>query len=929
MNFRSSLRSFLLRWRLGLLLAGVLRAACLAGGVLLALGVFDFYAGLSDPARRIAFAVFAAAAGTGAVLALWDAITFMRRDAARAADSVISSGRRDVLSALELTSAASAGDTSLARWLRERSVESAAARVASLPFSRALPLRTIRRRSLHALAVALMFAALALAVPAAFQTIARRLLDPAADVPPYSPLHFTLGPASAEVLYGGELVVTADISGGKPETQVRCITRDPATGKTEESPAFQENPARFARKLEKVTAPLEVAFTVGRARSAWMPVVVRTQPKIQEVILTVEPPVYSGMPSRQFAAGTQELAALPGSRITARVTSNRPLSGGTLSIFPPGSEQAAQQVAGEREGTHRIKFTWAARNAARLSFDARDVVGTASEPLQVEQKLLPDERPEVALHEPAGEILATPETELPLEASARDDFGLTRVALVRRLVGYRERSLAEAIQSGERKHQINGRVSLASYGVLPGQTIELMLEARDTNPNLLGVSISEPARIHIITREEYARMLRDRTTLEEFAGRYAALAEAMEKARKSLEDLDAAAKSGNAAKAEEARRKAFEAHQEAAQTFTKLARDFPIFDLDPALAQASADVAKNLAANGRDLDDLANASAGQMADAVPTLKKRLGETEKRVEQELKKGERAVAAARVIEQAGKFKQLIEEQRELVKDLNRLTEQVRRGETQAGPALRDIAKRQHEIAGTLRDVDRQLDEALQALPDEFARVKEEGLEFLKMLRERSVPPLMDEAAKSADTADSRSTQEKSSEALARLEDLLKRKNGICNACRGEGEEPFPWPEDLAQTMQQLMQSLIPRPGAKPGSGAGGEGGSGQGGSGDSENGYSMRGNSPRLPMYGPPRSSFSRNAGPQLGGSGKNGSGSGKGAPEGSAEVPRDEVTTKPAQKGAGEGAAAEAVPEAYRAAVKRFFSTEPVTQQPKP
>jgi hypothetical protein len=929
MNFRSALRSFLLRWRLGLLLTGIFRAVLVAGVALLALGVFDFYAGLSDSARHVAFAVFATMAVFGAVWALWDAITFMRRDAARAADASIASGRRDVLSALELNADAS-GETPLGRWLCERSVEAAAAHLGALPLSGSVPLRAMGRRAGQALVVAAVFGALAITVPAAFKTIGLRLLDPDADLPPYSALHFTLGPAPADVLYGGELVVTAEITGGKLDAPVRCFTRDPATGKTEEAPAFQETPARFARKLEKVTEPVKVAFAVGRARSAWMPVSVRTQPKIQEVLVTIEPPAYSGMPRREFAAGTQELAALAGSRITARVTSNRPLTGGTLAIFPPGADRSAQDVDGEREDTHRVKFVWTTKNAARLGFGVRDVAGTESEPLEVEQKLLPDERPEVAMREPAGDILATPETELPLEATASDDFGLARVALVRKLVGYRERAETEAIQGGERRHEIKGKVNLASYGVLPGQTIELTIEARDTNPNLLGVSVSEPARIHIITREEYAQMLRNQTTLQEFADRYAALAEAMENARKALDELDAAAKSGDAAKAEEARRKAFEAHQNAAQTFAKIAKDFPIFDLDPALAQASADVARKLFENGKDLDDLANGSAKEMAEAVPELKKRLGESEKRVEQEMKKGGRAIAGARVIEQAGKFKQLIEEQRELVKDLNRVSEQIRRGETKAGPALRDIAKRQREIAGELRGVDKQLDEALAALPDEFARVKEQGAEFLKLLREREVPPLMDDAAKSADAADSRAAGEKSAEALARLEELLKKNNGMCKMCRGEGDEEFPWPEDLAQTMQQLMQSLIPRPGSGgSGNKPGGIGGSGQGAAGDSEHGFSMQGKMPRLPMYGPPRTSFKRNAGPQPGGSGKSGNGSRTGSPEGSADVPRDAVATQTARSGAGEGAATEAVPEAYRSAVKRFFSTEPNPNPSKP
>jgi len=929
MNFRSALRSFLRRWRSGLLLTGIFRALLIAGVVLLALGVFDFYAGLSDPARGIAFGSIVAAAVFGAVWALWDAITFMRRDAAKAADSAIASGRRDVLSALELNANAT-GETALARWLQQRSVETAAGQLGRLPLSRSLPLRALGRRVVQSLGVAAIFGALALGLPGPFKVIGRRLLDPHADVPPYSPLHFSLGPAPAEVLYGGELLVTADISGAKLDAPVRCIARDPSTGRTEESPAFQENPARFARKLEKVTAPVEIAFTVGRARSAWMPVIVRTQPKIQDVILTVEPPAYSGMPRREFAVGTQELAALAGSRITACVASNRPLTAGTLSIFQPGANQGAQDVEGERDDTHRVKFVWTTKSAARLSLSVRDVAGTQSEPVQVEQKLLPDERPEVALRQPAGDILATPESELPLEASASDDIGLSRVALVRKLVGYRERAQGEAVQTGLRRHDVTGKLNLAAFGVLPGQTIELTLEAGDTNPNLLGVSVSEPARIHIIASETYAELLRNQTTLQEFADRYRALAEAMQEARKSLDELEAAAKTGDGAQAEEARKKSFAAHQKAAQTFTRIAKDFPIFGSDPALAQAARDVAEKLAGNGRDLDDLADAPAKDMADAVPAMKKRLGESEQRIEEEMKKGGRIVAAAKVIEQAGRFKQLVDEQRDLVKDLNRTIEQIRRGETQAGPALRDLAKRQRENAEGLRDVDRQLDEALKALPGEFALMKEQGQEFLEMLREREVPPLMDDAAKSADAADSRAAGEKSAEALNRLEDLLKKKNGICSMCRGDGPEKFPWPEDLAQTLEQMMQSLIPRPGGG-GDGGGKPGGSGDGGqgmSGDSEHGFSMRGKMPRLPMFGPPRSRMPRSGGPQLGGGGKAGDGSGKGGPERDADVGRDALATQSTRGAAGEGAATENVPDAYRAAVKRFFSTEE-PNKPKP
>jgi len=918
-NFPAALRRFQLRWQLGLLMAGLLRALLWLGIALVAFGVLDFYAGFSDAGRRWTAVTLALIAGAGAMRALWDTFIFMRRDAAAAADRALGSPRREVLSALEMQGSNGAGTAPLSQWLRQRAVDSAARNLGALTLSRSLPLRGLTRRAKQFGSVLAGFALLAVLAPNASRVIAQRLLQPGADVPPWSPLQFALGPQPAEVLYGGEILIGAEITGAKLTSPVRCLTRDPATRTVEESPAFQENAARFSRKLEKVAGPVEVAFAVGRARSAWMPVAVRMQPKVQDVMLTVEPPAYSGLPTREFAVGTQDLAALPGSRITARVASNRPLSGGTLRIAAPGANDAPQEVAAEREETHRVRFTWTARGAARLALEVRDVVGTASESLQLEQKVAPDERPEVALRSPAGDVLATPDSELPLEASASDDLGLTRVSLVRQLRGYRERSLGQPLPAG-RRHEVTGKLNLAPFGVVPGQVIELTLEAGDTNPNLLGVSVSEPARVHIITREQYAEMLRAQTTLEDFAGRYEALRDAMDEARKSIEALEKAAAEGDPPKAEEARKKSFEAHQKAAELFGKIAKDFPVFDSDPALAEASLEAMGKLFENAKQLDGLA--AAPDLGGAIAELKRRLGETAKQMTDELNLGERAIAAGKVIEQAGRFRELIENQRQLVKDFHRVIEQIRRGEAKAGQALPDLGQRQSDLAASLRQVEKELDAALGELPEEFAPMKEEGAKFLEALRELEIPPTMDHAAKAAEGADSKSSGDRADESLAKLEALLRKKNGICEMCRGEGEG-FPWPEDLAQTMQQLMQALIPRPGGS-GSGNPAAGMSGGGGfGGQSDSGFAMKGKMPRLPIFGPSRAQFSRKAAPSLGG-GSDGTGKGDGRPEGNADISSNQLATKSQDRSAGEAVPIEAVPEAYREAVKRYFSTEDKT-----
>ncbi|MHA3772889.1 hypothetical protein ACXR0O_15250 [Verrucomicrobiota bacterium sgz303538] len=938
-TFSSALSRFQRRWRLGLLLAGGLRALFWAGIALLLFGVLDYYTAFSDSARHIIGTVLALTAGCGAMWALWQVLLFIRRDAAVEADRALGGGRREVLSALELEQMPPSVNSLLSEWLRTRAVHTAAGQLVRLDNSRSLPTHRISRGAKQLATLLVVFVAIAIAAPRASWTIARRLLQPHADIPPYTPLQFSLGPQPAQVLYGGELIIAADITGGKLEAPVRCLTRDPATGQIEDSPAFNENASRFSRKLEKVAAPVDVAFVVGRARSAWLPVSVLMQPKVQDVVLTIDPPTYSGLPRREFTIGSQDLAAIPGSRITARISSNRPLGSGTLRIYPTGANDAPQEVAGTTEDTHRLRFSWIVRQPARLAAEIRDVLGTASEQLQLEQKVTQDERPQVVLRQPAGDVLATPDSELPLEASANDDLGLTRVTLVRQLSGYRERSAAQAVKTGERRHDVTGKLSLSSFGLVPGQVIELTLEAGDTNPNLLGVSVSEPARVHVIAREQYAQMLRDQVTLEDFSGRYTAMKDALEEARKAIEELEKAAQSGDAPKAEEARKKAMEAHRNAGQVFGQLAKDFPLFDLDHGLAKASQDAMRELFENAKQLEDLWRAQPKELLDALPQLKERLGSSEKDLAQEMQKGERAMAAANVFEQAGKFRERLEEQRQIVKDFNRTVEQIRRGETQAGQALRDLAKRQQEVADGMRQLEKELEGALNGLPEEFAKMQEEGRKFIQGLQEMEIAPTMDEGATAAESGDGKTANDRASEALAKMEALLRRKNGFCEMCRGEGEQSFPWPQDLSQTLQQLMRSLIQKRSGQQGEGDQPDGGTaGSGGfGGRSDSGYTMKGKMPQLPIYGPSRMRFSHRSNPQLGAGNQQGNGSGKGRPEDGSNLASNQIKSQPTRDQRGEALAVEAVPEAYREAVKRYFSTDenqraesvPTTQSSKP
>src|SRR5262249_12599079 len=121
------------------------------------------------------------------------------------------------------------------------------------------------------------------------------------------------------------------------------------------------------------------------------------------------------------------LAGLPGTRVRVRVTSNRPLSGGTVR----GAAAADLSPAGD--GTE-AEGEFAIRTAGKIEIAVVDRDGQPSaEAFTAAVAVLADERPLVRLLEPPEASLATPTGVLPVTVAAEDDYGIARVELYRSL----------------------------------------------------------------------------------------------------------------------------------------------------------------------------------------------------------------------------------------------------------------------------------------------------------------------------------------------------------------------------------------------------------------------------------------------------------------------------------------------------------------
>ena len=922
--FNKQLRRIRFLLRGSRLLGAMLGLIALAASLWLFFGLTDAIAAFESSARVSITMALLVICGIALVIALFRSFHVPARTAASRADAALADSRCPAAAALSLDPSAAA--TPLAEMLTTRALDSAAAALAALPAKKIIPWRVPGLAALALTIPLLILGALRLSLPAAFGTITKRLLHPAADIPPYSPLVFTLDSVKPATVYGGEVLVSAEITGAALTNPVGILIRQPRTGATLRLPAFRESATRFSRKLDGLTEPIEIAFASGKARSTWHAVEILLEPNILNGLVRLTPPAYTGLPPSEFPLDTNEIAAIEGSTVTLELTSNRPLGSGTLVFTPatvPGSEPVSESFPASIPSAQTASFTWTATRSGRISATLRDLRGTPGpRSLDLAFRTMPDLPPSVALTSPPPLMLATPESVIPVVGRAQDDFSLAKVNFVRTLSGFRDRARIVAPALRDKYYDFSDKLNLDELGLEAGQTIELMLDATDHNPSLLGQGSSEISRIRIISEDQYAEYIRARTTINQFANRFEAARDAMDQAREALEKLDEAARQQNENPEPEALaeavKKAADAQRQAAELLEKIAEDFPAFELEKRLQDLAAEQADDLRENARALQDMEpDIHPEQLRKDIDEMLERL-ERQKPEEQQLDDDVNKVnQAATLLEMAAKFRQIYESQASLAKRFGTIVEELRHGQDQNRRLLPSLADTQEKNRKALDDFKAELHRRAEALPNDdpdLTPLIDSALKFLDDLTEAAPETLMDAATKHGKAGEAMDAFTNAERARALLQRLMSEPEPFQQAAKGQAPQfDIPRP-DVNRNLQQLLEALL---GQNPGQGNGDQpGGQGQGPVGMGLAGARGGGFPMNLPVVGPERLQFSD---PSNSGGGRNGEG--RTTPVQPLPDTAESGTIKPTDTRQGQSSTVspESIPEPYREAVKRFLT----------
>ncbi|MBI3298786.1 MAG: hypothetical protein HYZ75_11515 [Elusimicrobia bacterium] len=608
------------RWRLQRLRAlwaeGAARLALWAGAVVLAAVAADRAAGLP---RELRWALFAAgAAGLAAGAAAWLARPLRHLEAGRLLEAACErwpEARGLLRSAWELARSPLQPFTSSE--LAARHLEAAERAAADLPREPLFTARLAPALKRRLAGVACLWAAglPLLGGPRALT----RVVAPWLERPLEADL--VVAPGDARVPWASQTEVSARWAGGGSRAPLGLELRSEG-GRWTAAAWDREEPAGGAWRSESLTAPLDYRLVSRDRRSRAFRLTPVPAPRFSRLSARVRRP--GGALEEVSLEGASEIASLRGSWVSVRGEPERPLDAGWLEVSSLGGPVPMRKVGGAAwEGSFPLQ------QDGTLIVVAEAEGRREPEPPVFQLRALEDRPPEAVILSPAFAVETSRRERLLVAYEARDDFGLSGLALLYRVDGGPERALLlDGFKAGASSHL--GELSWDLSGFPDGAKVEFRLRAVDNARPEPQATLSSPGLV-VLSDFEAAHAAVEQRML----GAEASLKGLAESERAMRQSLEAAEALPEAARA--ARQEALEVQEqllsgEWARAEKGMSEFADAMEKDPyanpGMTESARAMAEDLKAmRAHDLEAARKAQkAGELADAA----KRHGELESKV-----------------------------------------------------------------------------------------------------------------------------------------------------------------------------------------------------------------------------------------------------------------------------------------------------------
>ncbi|OGQ79008.1 MAG: hypothetical protein A3F90_07150 [Deltaproteobacteria bacterium RIFCSPLOWO2_12_FULL_60_19] len=331
------------------------------------------------------------------------------------------------------------------------------------------------------------------------------LAYPLKDLPP-SETRFDVTPKGSRVAYASGVTVQATASGAIPKFVELAV--QPAEGGPEERLVMESlGQGKFTITLPNVKNSFHYRAVAGVFSSPRYLLEAVEPPEIVNVKITVYPPHYTGLPAQTLQGGNAE--GLKGSTIRLEASSTKEITKAKL-VLQNGRELPLKiDAAGKKLQGNLVLF-----ESQRYELQVEDALGFRNKPISYELRARPDGFPTVELLRPTEDLEINGDETLPVEFSARDDFGVQEAALTIK-IGDKQEKIPIRLD-GVKKLVLRERFSwdLGKLGLREGEEAVYQVEVLD-NDTISGpkLGLSRPLRLRLKNlkgeHKQVAEMIRE------------------------------------------------------------------------------------------------------------------------------------------------------------------------------------------------------------------------------------------------------------------------------------------------------------------------------------------------------------------------------------------------------------------------------------
>lgn len=328
------------------------------------------------------------------------------------------------------------------------------------------------------------------------------ILHPLADMP-IARVSLDVSPKGARVVRGSNLAVTAATAGAEPGLVELFVSA--GEGPPRKLPMEKAALGQYSASISEIRETLSYRVAAGPSVSPWYAIEAVDAPEVGNIRITLFPPAYTGLPAQTFPG--RDADGIKGSTLRLDAAVNKEVL--KAKIVLDGNREVPLKISERKLTGNLVLF-----ESHRYEIQVEDGFGFHNAPISHEIRVRPDGFPTVDLLSPVEDLEVNGDEILPLEFSARDDFGIQGIGLIARIGGREEKISIQ--RDGNKRLVPRERFlwDLGRLGMQPGDAVIYELEVFDNDTvsgPKRGASIPLKLRLKNLKGEhqEVAEMIRD------------------------------------------------------------------------------------------------------------------------------------------------------------------------------------------------------------------------------------------------------------------------------------------------------------------------------------------------------------------------------------------------------------------------------------